>query len=485
LLAAALLLGPAVLGGCAVRADDADYARVLLTLRPEDNRPVGQARTLERAWAGYGTWITSDDPDDETPTRELVVEVNPPGQSPTAAVSGSDEPGAPSGELSGVRRYTLDVHPAIFGRPTAPDAEGDEPSPVLVALDQPGASYTLTGSLVPDATVPMARGVARITFSRAFVDAAAGLDADAHQRDLLEAALLGLSARDLEAMASLQRPPAMRQAVRLAQAGLGAEQLQSLESAGYELTVDELIELHGQGVAVQDMVALREAGLAYDTSQLLVLHEQAVPAAYVIELSPTQLTGDLDAVVQMHQAGVEPASAIRLKQLGVANEAATQVRLHEAGVTPDDVQTLQDAGYWLNDDQLVMLERAAVASPDVQSLRRAGYDLTLAELVTLLGDRPHGWDVPADYAVALQADGYQTLPVQQIVDLWLRRVRPDMVQALREGRPMPGPPAQDGLDMDRVIGEPLGGNDQADEGSAEDDEPGGGVRELERVLDLP
>src|SRR5690606_34252956 len=106
--------------------------------------------------------------------------------------------------------------------------------------------------------------------------------------------------------------------------------------------------------------------------------------------------------------------------------------LHQRSISVETVSTFRDAGYRLQADQLILLDRAGVQARDALALRRAGYSFTLDDLMELAR-----WRVPVRFTLSLMDERYEPLAADQIVNLHLRRITPQMVQALRRPRQTP------------------------------------------------
>src|SRR5690606_13852112 len=105
------------------------------------------------------------------------------------------------------------------------------------------------------------------------------------------------------------------------------------------------------------------------------------------------------------------------------------VLLHRAAISPQAVEVFQQAGYAPDARTLIALKQAGVQPADALALREAGYDFSLRDLMLLAK-----WRVPASFALALASEAYQHLSADQIVNLRLRRITPEMVRLLRQRR---------------------------------------------------
>jgi hypothetical protein len=386
---------------------------------------------MERPWIGFGLANPpTADPRAPQPTpTTLHVRLR------TGAMDASD----PQGQQLDM----MEVRGIDIGRPTTSSAEpgnGATRGPIVIAVDPPGASITLTGSVIdwPYSREPVVGGIARVSFHRGFIDAARAADPRVSSEMLLRVALMGVTTRDLRQYAELELQPTIPQMIKLVQAEVTPGEVQSYYAAGYGFGVEELIRLKRAEVRVDHAVALDEGGFRFTADELIRLHDADVTPPYAIGMKRAGFAEDVETLVRLREAGVEPAYAQRMRELGVAPKVESLIRLHAHGISPQSVETFQRARYDFDADQLIVLADAGVSSRDTLYLREAGYDFSMDDLVKLAK-----WRVPASFSLALVSDEFEHLTADQIVDMRLRRVTPEMVRLLRQGRGVAGGPDRD------------------------------------------
>lgn len=365
--------------GCAGRPGEAEVA---FQLAPGDHEPLTEPpMTVERPWQADRMWELESTPADQTLTLRVTLE-------------SVDETG---------QAMAVTVDRSRVGRPMDPQQAG---GPVVLTIDQPGASFTFAAALVGDGgKYDDDRGVCRVAFHPGMVRAAQQLDPDPSVASLLRVALAGAEAGALLAYAALDPPPTLAEVTRLTLAGVTPRDIEVLRRGGYSFSFDEMIALHRRGVSVDEALGFREAGFDPSAPELISLHE----------------------------AQVTPDYAAEMRQLGVATAVDHLLTLKSEGITSREIATFKRAKYDLTLDQHVVLHRSGVKAQDALTLREAGYDFTYEELLKL-----RKWEVPANYAVDLVDSGFAHLTSDQIVELRLRRITPEMVATLRQQRSTAG-----------------------------------------------
>ncbi len=413
------LLMIVLLGGCAaLRANDPkDWAVIVVDLKPVDETPrMDQAATLERAWLGFG--LAPRSAKEPAPTGPTTVQVRL-RTGPTDA----EDP-----QASGLE--TFEIQNVDIGRPRT--ATGDEvDGPVVVTLDSPAASLTLTGGLIewPYGREKVVGGVSRVTFNREFLAAAREAEPTASTITLLRAALLGLSASEMLLYHRLELQPDLDEVIELVQAGVSAGVIESYYAAGYGLSSAELIRLRVANVDVDDAVAFRRDGFELNADELILLREQDVSPTYARGMKRAGFAEDVSMLVRLRNAGVDTAYANEMRRLNVVPNETSLLKLHRARIAPETVETYQRARYRPTAEQLITLQEAGVKADDALALRDGGYNFTQEELIKFAR-----WRVPAPYILSLMSPDYEPLNADQIVDMRLRTVTPEMVRLLRQPR---------------------------------------------------
>lgn len=419
----ALAFGPLI--GCAsAPGDELDAALTVIELTAEDERgQAPRAPTLERPWAGrpIPAHLSALDDDDPEQMTELHIQLR---RKPARDQAPRPDPD----------RYVISMPPwHAAGDGDGNTAHGTPPTPsdnpVVLSIDRPGMSVTFAGS--PRSGAPgddvMHGGIARITLHEPFVNAARQLIAEPSNRQLILLALRDLTAQQVRGYAQLEQPPGFEQVLALADAGVDAVWIAELNHAGYRFDVQELIALKTAGVPTAEAVAMRQGGLRYDADQLIALHEAGVSSGYALGLHEAGFADTSDDVIRIHSAQITADYAAAMRQRRVATDTDTLIAVHAAGVTPASVDTFEEAGYVLGASELLTLTEAGVQADDALALRRAGYGFSLDDLLKL-----RRWQVPTDYALSLVAEGFAPLTADQVVDLRLRKVSPELVEALRQ-----------------------------------------------------
>jgi hypothetical protein len=116
-----------------------------------------------------------------------------------------------------------------------------------------------------------------------------------------------------------------------------------------------------------------------------------------------------------------------MRRLGVAHTDEDVLVLHQRRISPRGVAMFQQAGYMLTRDELVQVSARGVTADEAFALKNIGYDFSIDDLMKL-----RQWEVPTDYVIALWSDDFRPLAADQIVELRLRRITPEMVQAMRQ-----------------------------------------------------
>jgi len=270
-------------------------------------------------------------------------------------------------------------------------------------------------------------GVARITLHDPFIAAAQRLAPKLSVQQLLRLGLRDLSAEQVRGYAELDQQPTYQQVLALADNAVDPTWIAELNHAGYGFTIDELIALKAAGLPTAKAVALREGGLIYDAEQLIALHEADVSAEYALSMKASGYAESSDALIRLREAGVSTDDAAAMRQRGVAEDTRTLLDLHAAAVTPTIIDTFEEAGYALSAANLLVLQEAGVKAADALAFKKAGYDFSLTDLLKL-----RRWQVPSDYVLALVCDEFTPLTADQVVDLRLRKVSPELVRSLRQ-----------------------------------------------------
>lgn len=419
LLAVSLAL--ATLTGCVTSQAPQDWGAVVIDLRPADTTPAtASTSTLERPWIGFGL-AKPGAPESEQPTPSTLH---------MRLRTGDASEADPKGE----RLQMMEVTGIDIGRPTSvePSATEARTGPLVIAVDPPGASITLTGAMIEwpySKKEPVVGGIARITFNRGFLDAARRADPQASTELLLRAALMNVTTADLRQYNQLELQPTLEQIIQLVIAKVTPSEIQNYYQAGYAFKVPELMELKRVGVDVSHAVGFAEGGFEYKAADLIALHRAGVEPGYAIGLKQAGFADGVEMVIRLKKAGVEPKYAHRMRDLGVAPNVDTLVRLHDNDISPESVETFQRAKYDFNAEQLIMLDDAGVVAQDTLYLREAGYDFTIEDLVKLAR-----WKVPTQFTLSLVSDDFELMSADQIVELRLRRVTPDMVSLIRQNR---------------------------------------------------
>ena len=366
--------------GCALfDTRPANESEITFHLEPDDVRPLSSpALTVERRWSGAEMWDLNAAP----PDRPLLLHA-------TLLSAGTNS----ETHVVQIERGSVAQTPIIAAGPAAP---------VVLTIDQPGGSFTFAAAPVDNAEMwEMDEGVCRIILAPDFVSSAQQLEARPSTLALLRLALLGADAPALRGYASLEPMPSLTEATRLFAARVDAEDVQDMRAAGYRLNTDDLIMLRQRGVSVESAVTYRQAGY--------------------------ELTGrDL---IRLHEARISPDYAAEMSRLDIARSADELLLLDRKGITPQQVATLQQAGYDVPIETVIVLHERGVKAEDALALRETGYDLSVDDLLKL-----QQWDVPTDFAIALWSDGFRPLTAEQMVELRLRRITPQMVQLVRQQR---------------------------------------------------
>lgn len=409
------------MSACATGRAEQDWGAVVIDLKPADTLPMGSsARTIERPWIGFGLAAKGSRPE-PTPTT-LHVRLR------TGTVDEKD----PKGQ----QLEMMEVRGIDIGRPrtdvnSAPQA-GD--GPVVIAVDPPSASITLTGNEIdwPYGNEAVVGGVARVSFHESFVEAAQEADREVTAQTLLRAALMGVTTADLRQYSQLELMPTIPQIIQLVRGRVAASEVQAYYLAGYGFGVEELLRLKAAGVTVEDAVGFAEGGFKLDASQLAALHEADVSPAYAIGLRAAGFVDGADGVatlIRLRKAGVAPGYAQRMRDLGVAPDVEALVRLHANGITPETVETFQAAKYNFDAGELIALKEAGVSAREALYFREAGYAFSMEDLIKLAK-----WRVPASFTLGLVSDDFALLSADQIIDLRLRRITTEQVRLLRQTR---------------------------------------------------
>lgn len=406
------------IGGCVRPVEDGqDWAAIVLDLKPEDATPRGdRPTTLERAWIGFNLAEEKEgQPVIQGPeTVHVRLRTGP---------ADANDPQARASE-------TFEVRNVDVGRPRS--STGEALGPTVITLDSPAASLTMTGGPIdwPYGREKVIGGVSRVAFNRDFLGAAREIDAEPPTVTLLRAALVGVDAAELGRYGRLELQPSLDDVIRLVQAGVDPGSIESYYLAGYgQLSVEELIRLRQADVAVEDAVAFRRDGFDLGADDLIRLRQQDVTPEYARGLKQAGFAQDVDMLVRLRNEQVTTEYANQMKRLGVAPDEASLVKLHRARITPVTVETYQKARYTPNADDLLALQAGGVKAEDALFLREAGYDFTQADLIKLAK-----WQVPVSFTLSLMSPGFEPLSADQIVDMRLRRVTPEMVRVLRQPR---------------------------------------------------
>ena len=324
--------------------------------------------------------------------------------------------------------FELRVPPGSLGRPASVEG-GDEDSPVLAVLERPGATFTFVGDRYPErpGEVSRERGTARISLRPPFVAAARQVEAGPTVEGLIRVALAGVTVEGLGGYRKLELSPDLMEVASLAYAGVEPEDIQTYYEAGHAFSTVELTQLARVGVKPEDARAYSRAGLRYPAADLIRLHKAGVEPTYAIGMRDAGFAQDTRQIILLHSEGVEPDYARRMRELGVADNDAALVRLHDAGIEPDRVAEYQQAGFNASISELISLKTGGVSGTDAVAYKNAGYPFTQEDLLLLAR-----WNVPRNFVLSLMQPPYRPLAAHQIVDLHLRRVTPEMVQALRQ-----------------------------------------------------
>jgi hypothetical protein len=409
------------LGGCASTGDDdLNAALTVLDLKAED---YAQRRffpaVLERPWAGRplpAHLATPDDEADAGSAEPIDVHVR-------LRQAGADPEQVPP------RSHIVRMPPWQAAAPGVINDAAGEANPVVLVVDRPGLSMTFAGQPLDEKKTAAALhgGVARITLHDPFIAAAQRIEPQLSVQQLLLLGLRDLSAEQLRGYAALDQQPTYDQVIELADQSVDPAWIAELNHAGYGFSVDELIALKAAGVPTAKAVALRDGGLVYDADQLIALHEADVSAAYALGMKEAGYAESADALIRLREAGVTTAYAAAMRQREVAGDTQTLLDVHAAEVTPRIVDTYEEAGYALRAAELLILQEAGVMADDALAFKEAGYDFSLADLLKL-----RRWQVPGDYVLALVSDEFTPLTADQVVDLRLRKVSPELVRSLRQ-----------------------------------------------------
>jgi hypothetical protein len=403
------LLGVSV--GCATSSGgESDLAAFVIELNDADRRPGGAAsQTIERRWVSTKLW-NLDAKASQPAARTLLVDF-----------ADRDRTGGPTHEIKLTGR---DIEQPDAARSVDPDT-------IALAVNRPGASFNFTGMIASeaDSKQKVYAGVMRVSFYDGFLEAARRAQRDPSVATLITAALRGVDANDLTRFAELDLQPSIDQIIQLVEAGASPANIQTLYDTGYRFTAAELVALTQANVRIGQAVALRRGGFDYSATQLVRLHEADVDATYAIGMKQASFADDVEQLVRLKGAAVTPAYARRVRELGVAHTVDDVIALFTHEVTPDTIAMFQASGYILTTDQLLEMKEQGVSVEGVTRMREAGYDFSREELLTLAQ-----WDVPASFAVSLMSQAFEPLTADQIVDLHLRRVSPELVRVLRRPR---------------------------------------------------
>lgn len=424
-----LAVGLACASGCAMQAKGPDgWGAIVIDLKAVDTAPDAEpTHTIERPWIGFGLanppGIDPGNPPPTPSTLHMRLRAGP---------ADEDDP-------AGEKLEMIEVTGADIGRPGTTQGVIQE-GPIVIALDPPAASFTFTGTRIdwPDRKEAVVGGVVRITFNRGFVAAAKHADDQVTTQTLLRAALMGVSTAELRQYNQLELQPDMEEILRLFSAQVVPATIQAYYEAGYGFGVEELLQLRAAGVDVAHAVGFVEGDFRFDAAQLIALHDAEVTPGYAIGMKQAGFAEDVETLIRVKKAGVEPAYAAAMRELGVATGDAELIALHAKGITPESVETFQKAEYDLTAQQLITLHDAGVSAQDALYMREAGYDFSLEDLLKLAR-----WKVPTSYTLSLMSDDFSPMSADQIVDLRLRRVTPEMVRLLRQQRVAEGEPQRD------------------------------------------
>lgn len=403
-----------------------DWAAVVVDLEPVDATDrTTHPPTMERKWIGFGL---------VPPEGDAKAAITGPATVQVRLRTGPTDAKDPQARAS----ETFEIKNVDIGRPRAPT--GEAMGPVVVTLDSPAASLTLTGGPIewPYGREKVVGGVARVTFNREFLSAARDIEPKSSTITLLRAALLGVSSAELRMYDRLELQPNLAQVIDLVQAGVAPSAIEAYYAAGYGLTVADLLRLQAGGVSVEDAVAFRKDGFEFTADELLRVKGGDVTPAYARGMKEAGFAQDVDMLLRLRSAGVSTDYANRMRGLKVATDESSLTKLHTASISPTTVETFQRARYTPNADQLIEFKTAGVKADDALYLRDAGYDFSHADLINLAK-----WQVPVGFTLGLMSKEFEPLSADQIVDMRLRRVTPEMVRALRQPRQATGVAARD------------------------------------------
>ncbi len=407
-----------VLGGCATVGDDNLNAAVtVLDLKAEDyaERNFFPA-VLERPWAGRP--LPAHDVADEQDAGDTeLIDVHV-----RLRQAGADAEQVPP------QSYAVRMPPWQAAAPGVLNDPAGEANPIVLVVDRPGLSMTFAGEPVGGrrGSATMHDGIARITLHDSFVAAAQRIAPKLSVQQLLLLGLRDLSAEQLRGYADLDQAPGYEQVLALADHAVDPTYIAELNHAGYAFEVDELITLKAAGVPTGKAVALRQGGLIYTADQLIALHRGDVSASYALGMKDADYADTADDLIRLRAADVTTDYAAALRQREVADSPQTLLDLHTAEVTPTIIDTFKEAGYRLGAAELLVMQQAGVKADDALAFKKAGYDFSIADLLKL-----RRWQVPSDYVLALVSDEFTPLTADQVVDLRLRKVSPELVRSLR------------------------------------------------------
>ncbi len=184
---------------------------------------------------------------------------------------------APDGSPPPLHAGPINLAPGNLAPLSTASNQADRAAPPrLLILRRPGVTVTLAAARSPDHGAGASQGVARLSFTPGFLDAADQLADPPHRpADALWLALLGLSADDLHTFADVGPTYSLADAARLAGAGLSAQDLRDYRRLNLRFSVPEHLALRRAGVspAVAETYLVR--GVPADAGTLAQYHRNA------------------------------------------------------------------------------------------------------------------------------------------------------------------------------------------------------------------
>jgi hypothetical protein len=302
-----LVMSLLLAAGCSgpLRSEQPSRHRPVLTvqLQPDDRRPVGEERVVQRPWTATGLPSPAEPGASGHLTLEWAVE-------------------HPTGRSS--RRRTL----ASERLQVAPDGGRS------LALGDVGR---LRFDPAPEA---VDRGTVRIELDATFVDRVQTmLGQRPSLQDLVEAGLSDLRGADLEDYAATGVAATLRDVVRLRNARVAPEAIAASSEAGYAWDVSDLVRLTQMRVSIDDAVALRAAGYELDPSELIRLRQMRVPTDDAAAYRQAGFTFTVGELIRLRQMNVERDFVLALAvPEGEPLDAEEIINLRRANI---DVRTIE------------------------------------------------------------------------------------------------------------------------------------------------